>query len=165
MRSVSAMTMVAMTAVTACSVGGTAAPVSPMPAQVLPNGDSGSISKEAGTVGLPLNRCTQASIEANDLTAPGDARIIAFTTRVVNPYATPCMKIKVGQSVTWSSADGGGAAFLSHPLIPYGGNADTPITRNDEGDSKTFTFATAGLFGFACEMHTVDMQGAILVVP
>ncbi|MEO6573469.1 MAG: hypothetical protein ABIP89_06500 [Polyangiaceae bacterium] len=161
-----AMRMMVLAATAGCSVGSVGAPVSPAPAQVFPmGGDGGGSGKEAGVVGLPLNKCTQASIDTNDQTAAASPRSITFPTRVVDVYTPSCMKIKVGQSVTWSSADGGGQAFLSHPLFPYGGDADTPITRNDEGDSKTFIFTKPGLFGFACEMHTITMQGAILVVP
>ncbi len=166
MRSVRAMLMTTvMASATACSVGSVSAPVSPAPAPVLPSSDSGTAAKEAGVVGLPLNGCTQALVDANDQTAPGAARSVTFTTAIVNPYTPSCIKIKAGQSVTWSSADGAGSAFLSHPLIPYRGDADTPITRNDTGDSKAYVFPKAGLFGFACEMHTITMQGAILVVP
>ena len=130
--------------------------------------DSGG--KEGGvTTGL-LNGCTPADFDANDQTMlAGDAgaagRTINFTTRMVNQYAPPCMKIKAGQAVTWSSADGKGHAFASHPLEAAGGDSNSPITLLDDGDVGTFTFPKAGIFGFHCAMHSLDMFGAILVVP
>lgn len=132
------------------------------------SGDSGP---EAASVssGL-LNGCTQADFDANDKSAlAGDAgaagRTINFTTRMVTQYTPPCMKIKAGQAVTWFSADGKGHAFGSHPLEASGGDANSPITLLDDGDVGTFTFPTAGIFGFYCAMHSQDMFGAILVVP
>ena len=44
-------------------------------------------------------------------------------------------------------------------------SANSPITLLDQGDVGTFTFPTAGIFGFHCAMHSLDMFGAILVVP
>jgi plastocyanin len=125
--------------------------------------DSGG--KEGGVT--TLNGCSQADFDANDKTAVAGAaeRAIHFTTAVVNQYSPPCMKIKAGQSVTWSSADGRGQAFASHPLEPAGGSANSPITLLDQGDAGTFTFPAAGIFGFECAMHSRSMFGAILVVP
>ncbi len=133
-------------------------------------GASDSGGNEGGITSGLLNGCTQADFEANDKTMlAGDAgaagRTITFTTRVVNQYAPPCMKIKAGQAVTWSSADGKLHAFGSHPLEASGGDANNPITLLDDGDVGTFTFPKAGIFGFHCTMHPLNMFGAILVVP
>ena len=70
-----------------------------------------------------------------------------------------CIKIEKGQSVTWS-----GGTFAAHPLIAFGGDTPSPITKTTSGTSKSFTFPTEGVYGYVCELHS-NMKGAIWVVP
>jgi plastocyanin len=74
-------------------------------------------------------------------------------------YSPACIKIKVGQSVTWNGA------FQFHPLEAVGGDTPSPITATNSGTTVTFAFAREGTFGFDCANHPTIMHGAVLVVP
>jgi plastocyanin len=106
----------------------------------------------------PLNGCTAAG--ASDRTAAGASRLIMF---VGEDYVPHCMKIKVGQSVTWSGD------FGFHPLRPGTLAAEqpgNPIPATSSGSSLTVMFPDAGDFGFYCNVHGPSgMVGAIFVVP
>ncbi|MBK6460288.1 MAG: hypothetical protein IPF92_04670 [Myxococcales bacterium] len=70
-----------------------------------------------------------------------------------------CLKIKVGQSVTWAGN------FTSHPLKASGGTTPSPIVNGQQGDTDvTIQFDAAGVYGYVCEFHG-SMTGAIQVVP
>jgi plastocyanin len=58
--------------------------------------------------------------------------------------------------VTWNGT------FADHPLTPDGTG---PIVTTSTGTTASFTFATAGSFGFHCAVHPTMMLGAIFVVP
>jgi len=96
--------------------------------------------------GPELNGCKTYT----DRTADAAKREITWGFSV---SSTPeaCMKIKAGQSVTWTGDLG------LHPLGPKGGDATTPIT-----NTNTVQFDKAGTFGFVCTAHD-KMQGVILV--
>lgn len=71
-----------------------------------------------------------------------------------------CMRVRAGQTVTW--IDGTAVAdFNLHPIVVYvsGGGSGAPGVDTTTG---TATFATPGLYGFACGVHPT-MRGAILV--
>lgn len=95
----------------------------------------------------------------DDHTPAADARAIAFTFSM---YTPKCMKIKVGQSVTFSGD------FTAHPLAQSCGPAADVIT-NGTGSSKTVTFSTAGDYGYYCQIHGAangsGMAGSITVIP
>lgn len=95
-----------------------------------------------------LNGCTTYV----DRTAEGASREITWGFSVAStPEA--CMKIKVGQTVTWKGD------HMLHPLGAKGGDASNPIK-----EAQTITFPAAGTFGFVCTAHST-MTGAIVVVP
>lgn len=109
-----------------------------------------------------INDCTEAA--ALDRTELADQREVNFPGFA---YAPKCMKIKVGQTVTWS----GDLAF--HPLragtivnnvrTPQAGN---PIPSTSSGNTVSVTFAAAGAWGYYCNAHWASgMKGAIYVVP
>jgi plastocyanin len=76
-------------------------------------------------------------------------------------FTTTCWKIKVGQSVTWTTT----ASFnTTHPLMNAGGDTPNPIAYSGTDKSVTIPFPKAGTFGFECANHSV-MKGAIQVVP
>ncbi len=103
----------------------------------------------------PVNGCTSFT----DGTATNDPRAITFPTGVTAAQYSPnCLKIKVGQSVTWNGA------FPNHPLMSSGGDSGGPITTTSTGTTKSFTFNSTGTFGFACQFHSLSMFGAIQVV-
>lgn len=97
--------------------------------------------------GPALNGCTTYS----DRTGDAAKREIAWGFSV---SSTPeaCMRIKVGQTVTWNGDLG------SHPLAAKGGDSPSPIT-----NAATAKFDKAGTYGFVCTLHS-SMQGAIVVV-
>ena len=73
-----------------------------------------------------------------------------------------CMKIKVGQTVTWSDGASGPADFVSHPLGANGGDTPNPVPNVDKATGNV-TFTKAGTFGYLCTNHPA-MIGAIQVV-
>ncbi len=123
--------------------------------------DGGGTPIDAGAIDADpeaFNRCTRAN--ATDATAAGAARTI---TTPGFAYTPPCLRIKVGQTVTWNSDFGfhplgGGRVVGGAPMLEAG----SPITSTSSGNTKTVTFTAAGAFGFFCMVHT-DMQGVIYV--
>lgn len=121
------------------------------------NGDAGGT--DGGFTLSPVNGCGDTQFAASDHTAAGDARAISFPMGAAPAqYSPPCMRIKVGQTVTWTGD------FASHPLEKFGGDADNPIAATSSGATASATFATAGVFGFHCANHPSSMLGAIQVV-
>ena len=87
-------------------------------------------------------------------------RAISFPTGLSPAQYTPnCIKIKVGQTVTWNGA------FANHPLMPFNGDSNNPVTLTSTGTTKGFAFPAAGTYGFGCQFHSFSMFGAIQVVP
>ncbi len=110
----------------------------------------GGSSSDAGPI---INGCTTFS----DLTAGGGT--ITFPTQAAPAQYQPnCVKIKVGQTLTWTGS------FSAHPLVPEGGDSPNPIQPTSTGTDMSFTFGNAGTFGFGCGIHST-MSGAVLVVP
>lgn len=123
-------------------------------------GASADTSVETGPATLPLNGCTTTNFI--DRSAAAASRTInGPTSTIPAQYNPPCMIIKVGQTVTFTTA-----LFSQHPLEASGGDIPTPIT-TPPGSSSTidFTFPKAGLYGFDCGFHPLDMQGVVQVIP
>ncbi len=80
--------------------------------------------------------------------------------RVIKPWnmtlGTKCLKIKIGQSVTWE-----GVPTVGHEL---GGSLDG-TQPNLITNVATTLFDTEGIYGFQCLVHPSLMKGAIWVVP
>lgn len=119
---------------------------------------STSTSTATGTVSTPSQDGGQPPPTFNgcqsfvDKTADGAVREITWGFSV---SSTPeaCMKIKVGQTVTWKGDLG------VHPLGVKGGDTPSPIT-----NTASIKFDKAGLFGYVCTSHAT-MLGAVQVVP
>jgi len=124
-------------------------------------GDAGDGGADAGDAGV-VNGCTPSDFAANDHTSPGDLRLVSFpTTPSPAAYQPRCMRVKVGQKVTWLGD------LASHPLTPHGASESSgasPIVPTSSGTSAAFTFTSEGVFGFACAHHPAQMLGAIDVV-
>lgn len=74
-------------------------------------------------------------------------------------YDPPCIKIKVGQKVTW------GGSFATHPLRPAPCNPTTgdQIPTISGGTLATLTMTTPGIYGFQCLVHSSGgMKGVIV---
>ena len=119
--------------------------------------DAASVDASAADV----NGCTLAT--AVDRTAAGAVRTVTFPSLA---YTPPCLRIAVGQSVTWSGD------FGSHPLragIVAGGTATPqpggPIADTSSGSTATFAFPTAGIYPYYCAAHGVSsmMTGVVYV--
>jgi plastocyanin len=104
----------------------------------------------AGRVAAAPSDCTSYV----DRTAAGADRTLPWVLSIsANP--TRCMKVAVGQTVTWAGS------FSTHPLINDGGDTPNPIAGHDASGNVTFT--AAGTFGYLCSVHAT-MTGAIQVV-
>jgi plastocyanin len=108
---------------------------------------SGASSSSGGLV----NGCDP---NATTLTT-GNATMSFPTTAAPMQYAPNCVKIKAGSMVTWNGD------FSMHPLAPEG--TGNPIMATSTGMTASFTFTTAGTYGFHCMFHPTVMNGAIIV--
>ncbi len=102
----------------------------------------------------PVNGCTTFE----DDTASG-ATVTGPAGAAPAQYAPNCVHVKVGQTVTWNSD------FTAHPLEASGGASPSPIQLTSTGTTVSFTFTTAGTYGFHCSVHPATMQGAVEVTP
>jgi plastocyanin len=109
--------------------------------------------------------CTDAELEAPlaDNT-DGGAVTIVFppNSMAAAPFNPRCVKIKVGQQVTFVGG------FETHPLEPWGGTTPSPIpaqNKTPDAGALVITFTSAGTFGFRCDYHPLVMSGAVKVVP
>lgn len=130
-------------------------------------GSGGSGATGGGGSGGATTSATEETVNGCTATAAEDHTADATTTITQTglKYAPACIKIKAGSSVTFAST------FMSHPLM--GGevidgmkfaDAESPITSTNSGTEATFTFATAGTFGYYCDFHALSgMFGAIIV--
>lgn len=115
----------------------------------------------ASSAPAAVNGCTSYV----DLTADGAARSIKWDFSIAND-PNRCMKVKVGQSVTFTGN------FTTHPLVELGGDSPNPFSgakgllkdAGQAGENTPVTFPTAGTFGYKCAIHA-SMTGAIVVVP
>jgi plastocyanin len=135
-----------------------------------PSGDAGAAPGDASNgldaaagseAGASLNGCGAADFAANDHTAAGDARAITFPGdgEAARQFTPACMRIAAGEAVTWTGG------FSTHPLETAGGDSPSPITVTSGGTTRSFTFASAGRYGFDCLNHPGIMRGAIEVLP
>jgi plastocyanin len=118
-------------------------------------------SSSTGMMGGPVNGCTEAMAQS--------ATTVNFFP---NSYAPNCLKVKVGDTVTFMPQ---GTSFDAHPM--FGGTVDdmgmgnqdpmSPIKATVSGSAPVqFMFPTAGAFGFYCNLHSaVGMKGAVFVTP
>jgi plastocyanin len=121
--------------------------------------DAGA-SGDAPTGPALINGCQLSA--AVDLTAAGAARTVTFGDDEV--YRSRCIKIAVGQSVTWSGS------FSDHPLMegvvsgtPTGNQAGNPIPHLTSGTTVTVAFPTAGTYAYYCTAHAPGMSGVVYV--
>ncbi len=112
---------------------------------------SSSGGSSSGDGGSSVNGCT-TFVDKTDGAA--DRSLVFDFDIATNPDR--CMKVKVGQDVSWT----GVSSF--HPLAPSGGTTPSPIQATTT--DATVTFTAAGTFGYVCSNHA-SMTGAIQVVP
>jgi len=97
-----------------------------------------------------------------DRTADDASRVVQWDVTMFQKEER-CMKIKKGQTVSFSMTQRGGAPanFQEHPLAAQGGDTPNPVDTLDENTGDV-TFAAAGTFGYICWIHPA-MTGAVLV--
>ena len=120
-------------------------------------GSSGRVAAEAGPA--TLNGCTSFA----DRSADGASRVVEWNTTLFQREER-CMQIKKGQKVTFA-ADATGATpgdFTMHPLSARGGDTPNPVDTALDEATGVVTFATAGEFGYVCDIHPA-MIGVIKV--
>jgi plastocyanin len=116
--------------------------------------DTGTVA-DTGTTGTPLNGC-ETFVAASAIAFAGTS------------YTPNCVQIAAGGMVTFTGD------FTMHPLRP--GRAPSrpatdnpsaepnPITNTDTGATMSFTFPTAGDYGFYCNVHqSLGMYGVVRV--
>jgi plastocyanin len=123
-------------------------------------GSSGSTSS-SGSSGADAGAKIGGCSTFEDRSADAASRSIKWDFGVVQ-LPERCMKIKVGQTVTWSDGASGPADFVSHPLGANGGDTPNPVPNVDKATGNV-TFTKAGTFGYLCTNHPA-MIGAIQVV-
>jgi plastocyanin len=112
--------------------------------------------------GNAFPQCSLIELENNIRVLAGDSRIIkAPGGDQEAPYVPNCMKIKVGQTVTWQGN------LDRHPLMPRENSAEpNPIPTSNPGDTTiSATFPCPGFYNFSCSKHQDSMLGTIWVVP
>ncbi len=135
--------------------GGTSNPnPSPTPTPTTnpsPKPDAGP-AEDSGTTEV-VNGCTSFT----DLTQASAPTINGPMDPLPAQFSPNCVMIHAGQSVTWN-------VLLSvHILAAFGGDSPNPIQTTSSGTSVTFTFPTAGTFGYHCATHPTQMFGAVKV--
>jgi len=120
---------------------------------------SGGGGGAGGSMETSVNGCTVTAAE--DHTADATTTI----TSTGFAYGPKCIRIKAGSSVVFNSD------FVAHPLVggSYANMTKTPdpaspIKTQTAGTTATFTFPSAGDFGYYCDAHaSFGMIGAIFV--
>lgn len=116
--------------------------------------DTGATNDATADAGTTVQGCgPTAFVDRSDTTA---SRNITWDFDA-GSIPERCMKIKVGQTVTWTGN------FTTHPLVGGGGDTPNPID-GAQTAGGTATFTNAGTYGYFCDNHAF-MKGAILVVP
>jgi len=101
----------------------------------------------------PVSGCTTYV----DRSAPADERVETWDFSLVQ-HPERCMKIKVGQSVTFNGD------FTMRPIAGNGGDSPNPFDSFDPSSGNIIAFPVEGTFGYA-NPDTPAMLGAIQVVP
>jgi plastocyanin len=117
--------------------------------------------------GLPVNGCGESDFAANDHTADADPRIIAGPPGLTpQQYVPNCMRIKAGQTVTFTGDN------VHHPVDTAQVSGPTPypiltgsVPAGDGGSDFTVTISEPGVVRFNCDVHPTLMKGAIEIVP
>ena len=168
-RTLAIVACASLVSVAACSSGSS----SPAGGGDASSNDAGIVADGALDTGIdasPPNGCSAADFAANDHTADADARVIQGPTDATATQYTPhCMRIRVGQTVTWKSD------FTHHPLdVKYMADRDasadastTVVIGGPDGsnDIETVTPGQTGLLLFNCDAHPTVMFGAVDIVP
>ena len=103
-----------------------------------------------------INGCTS---EASYVDRSGTGSRLLVWDLNIGANLARCMKVKVGEQVTWSGD------FAAHPIAPLGGDLPTMIPAKTSGTVNVAIFTTPGTYGYYCTNHPATMLGAIYVVP
>jgi plastocyanin len=133
--------------------------------------DSGGPQDAGGDGNTSISGCMPADFAANDHTATSDPRVIQAPIVATPAQFSPrCMRVKVGQTVTWQGD------LASHP-ISYkitardgsgGADGGTAFVIGAPDGAATMNTATGQqpmTIEFKCDSHPTTMFGAVDVVP
>lgn len=93
-----------------------------------------------------------------DQTSPASNRVVTFANFA---YSPACIRIKAGQSITFSGT------FSFHPFLWQCQQGGTVTNTPPSGSLGVFTFPTPGYYNYKCAAHGdgFNMRGSIEVVP
>ena len=131
--------------------------------------DGSSSAVDAGHDAAPLvvEGCAEADFAASDETPAGAARLVQVpTAQAPSPFTPRCMRVKVGQTVTFRGD------LASHPLdfdvtlLGGPGTAKYTLSGPDgSANENTVTVLNQGYVTYKCANHPTVMRGAVQVVP
>ena len=115
-------------------------------------GDAGDATGMGGTGGAAFVNVKPCSSESDYKSGTS-----TITATAILKYSPNCLKIKTATAVKFS------VDFALHPLRPSarrGDTANNPIRATDTGSEATFTFDKPGFFGYFCNYHGSNDDGA-----
>ena len=115
----------------------------------------GGTCLSAPTCDASWANCTEASFDATDKT--GETGTINIDLVPFQLYSPPCLKLKVGQTVTIG-------ATSSHPFKKQCAEDSVMDAQNGQTSNVTFTLETPGYYNYRCQAHAT-MKGNIKVIP
>jgi len=125
----------------------------------MPNCASPAMAVTPGSTATLFNGCNGSTT----LVSSAGVTIEFPMTATPLQYSPACVSVHAGQMVTFTGN------FVTYPLSP-GPAVDpnspaNPIMFTNTGTTMTFTFPTAGMFGFYTTADPTTMLGAVFVVP
>jgi plastocyanin len=128
---------------------------------------SGAVDASHDAAPLVVEGCAEADFAASDETAAGAARLVQVpTTPTPAPFTPRCMRVRVGQTVTFRGD------LASHPLefdvTLLGGPGTAKYTLggpDGAANENTVTVLNQGYVTYKCANHPTVMRGAVQVVP
>jgi hypothetical protein len=115
------------------------------------------------------NDCTDSDYAANDHTAAADPRVITLPVGVdAAPYSPRCMRVRVGQTITWEGD------LPDHPLELQFFPSDPSVADADvvnqlgaadgAASIETASYGVPGILAFQCQIYPDVMYGAVEIV-
>jgi plastocyanin len=129
-------------------------------------GDGSPLGEAGDSAPLVVEGCTVADFAANDHSDPADPRLVAAPADATPaPFSPKCMRVKVGQTITWKGD------LANHPLefdvsgLGGPGTARFELAGPDGSPNEnSVTVLNAGTMAYHCAHHPSLMVGAVQVV-
>ena len=128
---------------------------------------SGAVDASRDAAPLVVEGCAEADFAASAATAAGAVRLVQVPSAPTPaPFTPRCMRVKVGQTVTFRGD------LASHPLefdvTLLGGPGTAKYTLSGPDGSageNTVTVLNQGFVTYKCANHPTVMRGAVQVIP